>query len=250
MKISLLLMAFVVSGCSMIGPNERGVITHFGDVAGEVGPGAYFWIPFARGIAKFDLRVQKDTIETTAASKDLQDVHSNVAVNWRIDPAQVTRFYKEIGYEDAAVERIIIPAVSEVLKASTAKKTAEEIIGKRGELKADIDSGMKDRLTRYGLFLDDVSIVNVAFSKDFALAIEAKQIAEQSAKQAEYTAQKAIKDADAAVNRAKGERDSQAMVRTSLTPELLQKLAIEKWDGHFPQVTGGGPLPFINLSLK
>lgn len=82
-------------------------------------------------------------------------------------------------------------------------------------------------------------------------AIEAKQIAEQQAKQAEYEALKASKEAQAEINRAKGQAEAQRLMRQTLTPELLQKQAIEKWDGQFPQVmSGNGTLPFINISPK
>jgi hypothetical protein len=37
--------------------------------------------------------------------------------------------------------------------------------------------------------------------------------------------------------------------RLTLTPELLQKQAIEKWDGRFPMVMGGnGTLPLVNIN--
>jgi hypothetical protein len=50
------------------------------------------------------------------------------------------------------------------------------------------------------------------------------------------------------VNRAKGQAEAQRLQRLTLTPVLLQKQAIEKWDGHFPTVMGGsGTLPLINI---
>lgn len=94
-------------------------------------------------------------------------------------------------------------------------------------------------------------MVNVSFSPEFAKAIEAKQIAEQEAKRAEFEALKAEKEAQAEVNRAKGQAEAQRLQRETLTPQLLQKQAIEKWDGRFPMVMGGsGALPFINISPK
>ena len=80
-------------------------------------------------------------------------------------------------------------------------------------------------------------------------AIEAKQIAEQEAKQAEFTVQKATQDAQAEINRAKGQAEAQRLQRQSLTPEILQQQAIEKWNGQFPTVMGGGgTLPLINIA--
>jgi prohibitin 1 len=99
------------------------------------------------------------------------------------------------------------------------------------------------------LAVDDVSLVDFLFSPEFNKAIEAKQVAEQQAKQAEFVALKATKDAEAEVNRAKGQAAAQRLQRSTLTPDLLQKQAIEKWDGKFPTYMGGNsPLPFINVN--
>lgn len=248
--LSLVLLAVTLSGCAIVGPGEKAVITHFGAVQeGTLNSGIYLWIPVARGISTFDVRVQKNVIETTAASKDLQNVHSNVAVNWRIAAKDLGKFYQDVGDEDDAVQKLLIPAVSEVLKSASAKMTAEEIIGKRAELKKNIDDSLRGRLAPYGIEMKDVSIVNIDFSQEFSHAIEQKQIAEQQAKQAHYLAEKATQDAQAAVNQAKGQAASQQLIRSSITPEILRKMAIEKWDGHFPQYMGG-QLPFLQLTGK
>lgn len=76
--------------------------------------------------------------------------------------------------------------------------------------------------------VDDVPLVDFTFSPEFSKAIEAKQIAEQEAKQAEFTAVRASKDAITKVNRAKGQAGAQRLQRLTLTPVLLQKQAIEK----------------------
>lgn len=243
----MLVIAVGVSACSMIGPGEKGVHTIFGNPSSEVGSGATLWIPIVYGLQTFDLRVQKHVIETTSASKDLQPISAHIAVNWRIDPTNLTKFYKDVGDEEDAVNKIIQPAVNEVLKAATSKKTAEEIVGRRAEIKEEIDSVMGDRLKRYGLKIDDVSIMDVSFSPEFAKAIESKQIAEQQTKQAHYESERAKVDAEASVNKARGAAESQKLIQSSLTPSMLQKLALDKWDGKFPQVMGPGALPFINI---
>lgn len=233
----------------MVGPGEKGLITHFGEIQPEVlNSGVYLWIPLMRGIHKFDLRVQKDEIQTTAASKDLQDVHSIIAVNWRLDPTKVPEFYKDVGWEADALEKVLKPAVNEIFKAATAKKTAEEIVSRRAELKADIDENLNKRVSRYSIHVDDVSIVNVAFSPDFTHAIEQKQIAEQDSQRAHYVAIQAIQEAEAQRNRAKGQADAQNLLKVTLSPELLKMKAIEKWDGKFPQYMGSDKLPMIMIN--
>jgi regulator of protease activity HflC (stomatin/prohibitin superfamily) len=234
----------------IVNAGERGVVMKFGKVQeGILDEGIHAIIPVMTTVQNLSVRVQKNDVNAEASSRDLQDVQMEIAINWHIDPARVNRVFQQVGDQEQILIRIINPSVSEVVKAATAKKNAEEIITRRTELKEEIDKTLKERITSYGILIDDVSLVNVSFSAEFAKAIEAKQIAEQEAKRAEFEALKAEKEAQAEINRAKGQAEAQRLQRQTLTPILLQKLAIEKWDGRFPTVMGGqGALPFINVS--
>ena len=246
--ILLLLLAFL-RPFTIINAGERGVVMRFGKVQDTVfDEGIHPIIPIITTVKRITVRIQRDDIQAEAFSRDLQYIETDIAVNWHIEPKTVNRIFQEVGNETEVVRRIISPAVSEVVKAATAKKTAEEIIAKRTELKQEIDNQLKERLNSYGVVVDDVSLVNIDFTEEFANAIEAKQIAEQEAKRAKFDAQRAEQQAQADINRAKGQAEAQRLQRQTLTPELLQKQAIEKWDGKFPQVlTGDGALPFITI---
>ena len=206
-------------------------------------------LPLVTSVKTLSVRVQKTDLKADAASKDLQSITTDLAVNWNVDPAKVNQVFQQVGDEEQIVTSILSPAISEVLKAATSKKTAEEIITKRTELKTEIDNSLKKRLEPYGVIVRDVSLINFGFSPEFSKAIEAKQIAEQEAKQAEFTVQKATQDAQAEINRAKGKAEAQRLQRQTLTSEILQQQAIEKWNGQFPTVMGGnGTLPLINIA--
>jgi regulator of protease activity HflC (stomatin/prohibitin superfamily) len=236
----------------IVNAGERGVVMSFGKVQDRVlDEGIHSIVPIVTSVKRLNVRVQKSDINARAASKDLQDVTTDIAINWHIDPNQANKVYQQLGEQDQIVNGILTPAVAEVLKAATAKKNVEEILVKRTELKNEIDNQLKERLANYGLIVDDVSLVNFTFSPEFNQAIEAKQVAEQEAKQAEFIALRAKKEAEAEVNRARGQAEAQRLQRQTLTAELLQKQAIEKWDGRFPTVMGNdGALPFINLNLN
>jgi prohibitin 1 len=243
--ITLLKSVFVT-----VNPGQRGVLLRLGKVQdGILDEGTHPVIPFITSVKTISVRIQKTDIETSAGTKDLQSVSTNLSLNWHIEPTKVNKVYQQIGEEQAVVTQIITPALNEVLKAATPKRTAEQILTQRADLKEEIDREIKERLAVYGIHVSEVSLVNVAFSREFAKAIEAKQIAEQQAKQAEYEALKAAKQAQAEINRAKGQAEAQRLMRQTLTPELLQKQAIEKWNGQFPEVmTGNGTMPFININ--
>lgn len=248
--IIFLFLAIIFRPFTIVNAGERGVVMQFGKVQDKVlDEGIHPIVPVVTSVKKLSVRVQKNSFQSDAASKDLQKITTELAVNWHIDPTKINKVFQQVGDDQQIVIGIITPAVSEVLKAATSKKTAEEIITKRTALKEEIDSTLRNRLTTYGVVIDDVSLVNFAFSPEFGKAIEAKQIAEQEAKQAEFIALKATQEAQADINRAKGQAEAQKLQRQTLTPELLQKQAIEKWDGQFPTVMGGnGSLPLININ--
>lgn len=234
----------------VIPAGKRGVMMKFGKVQPTVlDEGLHFKSPIGMDIKPLSVRVQKTDIEVPAGTKDLQIITIALTLNWHLDPTQVNRIYQEIGSEQEIVTTVIIPAMNEVLKAATPTRNAEEILKKRADLKAEIDKAIESRLREYGIVVDDISLVNISFSPEFSKSIEAKQIAEQEAKQAEYEAIKAARQADAEVNRAKGKAEAQRLLQQSLTPELIQQEAIAKWNGQFPTVvTGEGTLPFIDVT--
>lgn len=244
MKFKILLVGFIVIVVTMfllpftiINAGERGVVMNFGKVSDNVlNEGLHFRMPIVQTVKKISVRVQKNDVKAEAASKDLQDVNMEVVINYHIDPTKVNKVFQEIGDNEDVYERIIAPNTNEIVKAATAQFTAEEIVKKRQELKGNIDKGLYERLISYGIVLDDVSLTNVDFSQEFNAAIESKQVAEQEAQKAKFIADKAIREAEARVNQAKGEAEAQRLQQQTLTAELLQKMWIEKWDGELPSV--------------
>ena len=134
----------------------------FGKVQEQVlGEGLHVIVPIVHTVQKLSVRVQKQESSAEASSKDLQDMFADVALNWHIILEEANAIFQQIGDEKAVVDRIINPAVEEVLKAVMAKYTAEEIITKRGEVKAGVDDFLTSRLAAYHIAVDDVSLVHV-----------------------------------------------------------------------------------------
>jgi regulator of protease activity HflC (stomatin/prohibitin superfamily) len=245
----ILLTAFVCCFFVVVNAGERGVLMQFGKVQPQIlDEGIHPILPIAQTVQKLSVRVQKQEISAEASSKDLQEVFTDVALNWHIIPEHVNVIYQQIGDKLAIIDRIIDPAVEEVLKAVMAKYTAEEIITKRGNVKDEVDALLTARLSGYNIAVDDISLVHVHFSQRFRDAVEAKQIAEQDAKRADFIALKAIKEAEAKVNLARGEGEAQRILRDTLSPELLQKQAIDKWNGNLPLIFGESNTKLLDLN--
>ena len=236
-----------------IGAGERGVVLNFGAVQDAVlDEGLHFRVPIMQAIVAVDVKVQKSESEAAAASSDLQDVSSKVALNYHIIPEKANIVYQTIGL--AFKERIIDPAVQEVVKAVTAKYTAEELITKRPAVSDAMKTALTERLLMHNIAVDAFSIVGFSFSKGFMEAIESKQTAEQLALKAKRDLDRIKIEAEQKITAARAEAEFLRLQRANISTDLieLRKIeanlkAIEKWNGILPQVTGSGAVPFIGV---
>lgn len=231
-----------------VGAGERGVQLRFGAVTGNVfGEGLYFRIPFVERVEKLDVKIQKDEVNATAASKDLQTVESVVALNYHLDPAGVADLYQEVGIQYNS--RIISPSMQEAVKAATAQFTAEELITKRPEVREKIKELLVGKLAVRGILLDEFNIVAFDFSKTFNEAIEAKVTAEQEALAAKNKLERVKFEAQQKIEEAKGKAEAITIESQALrnNPQVLQLRSLEKWDGKLPQFLGSDAIPFLNI---
>jgi regulator of protease activity HflC (stomatin/prohibitin superfamily) len=236
-----------------IGAGERGVVLNFGAVQKNVlGEGLHFRVPIMQSVAIMDVKVQKAVTDAASASSDLQDVTSSVALNYHIIPDKANVVYQTIGVEFK--ERVIDPAIQEVMKAVSAKYSAEELITKRPAVSEAMRATLAERLLAYNIAVDAVSIVGFSFSKIFMEAIESKQTAEQLALKAKRDLERIKIEAEQKITAAQAEAESLRLQRANISTDLieLRKIeanlkAIEKWNGILPQVTGVGAVPFIGV---
>ncbi len=235
----------------------RGVLLTWGKVEDRIlQEGLNFKIPFSQSVVLMNVQIQKTESVESTATKDLQEVSTTVAVNYRLDPLYVNEIYKELRQD--YVNRVIKPNIEESLKATTAMFRAEELITKRSVVKQTFDSILEERLSKFHIQVVAVSLTDFQFSESFSAAIEAKVTAEQQALVAKnelerirYEAQQQIIQAEAEKNatirRAEGEAVSKIIaanatartieiISSRLTDEYLEYLLVEKWDGRLPLV--------------
>lgn len=249
-SILLFLLTLALFTCFwvVVPVGEQGVWLHFGQVQPRVlAEGVHFMVPGIDRVETLSIQVQKQEISTEASSLDLQDVFADVAVNWHIPPGQVNQVFQRIGKETMVVDRVLNPAIEETIKGVMAHYRAEAVITQRDQVKAEVDQALGDRLSPYGLVVDDVALTTIHFSQQFREAVEAKQVAEQQAKQAEFVARKALREAEIEINLAQGKAAAHRLLQETLTPQVLKYQALQKWNGHLPVITGSGASPVIEL---
>lgn len=240
--VSVLVAVFVLANCfTIIGAGHTGVVLTLGKVNEEVlQEGIHIKIPFVQRIVKIDNRIVKLEVNTEAFSKDLQTVATTLAINYRVDTAKSYSIYKNIGasYEDV----LVVPAVNEVLKATTALYTAEESVTNRSLISEGLIKGLNNKLNNIGLFVTDVNIINFDFSEAFINAIEEKQVAQQQLLKAETEKQTAITNAEAEAEttriKAQAEADANNKIKASLNEQVIRSKFYDKWDGKLPQAMG------------
>jgi regulator of protease activity HflC (stomatin/prohibitin superfamily) len=261
--------AIYTTGFVRVPSGYRGVLLTWGKVEDRVlGEGLNFIIPFIQEAELVNVQVQKVESTESAATNDLQEVSTTVAVNFRVDPNYANEVYKELRQD--YVSRVITPNIEESLKAVTAEFKAEELIKRRPQVKAAFDEVLAERLSVFRIDVIAVSLTDFQFSSAFSDAIESKVSAEQRALEAKnkleqirYEAQQQVIQAEAEKNAtiARAEGEAQAaiiaanatarsieVITSQMTPEYAQYLWLTQWDGKLPAVVGDSQGIILDLT--
>jgi prohibitin 1 len=242
--ITAVVLLVALSSFAIINPGEAGVLSILGSAKdGALLEGIHFKPPFISKVDVYDVTVQKFEVPAQSSTKDLQDLTASFAINFRLDPNRVVEIRRKQGSLQNLVSKVIAPQTQESFKIAAARRTAEESITRRDELKEDFDLALSSRLEKYAVIVLDTSVVDLSFSIEFAKAVENKQIAEQQAQRAVYVAREAEQEALAEINRAKGKAEAQRLLAETLKAAggelVLQKEAIAAWR------EGGAQMPNV-----
>ena len=259
----ILVVAFISASYVVIPAGHTGVALTFGKVEDTVlQEGLHFKVPFVQKIAVMDNRIVKLDVNTEAFSKDLQTITTVVAVNYHVGKENSQTVYKNVGLNFEEV--LITPAVNEVLKAVTAKYTAVELVSSRAEVSMLLDDGLNEKLNGYGIFINELNIINWDFSEEYINAVEAKQVAEQNLIKtrteqeqalviANTEAQKRVIAAEAEANEikvlAEANAESNRIITESISELLIKYQTVAKWDGKLPTVMSGSDNMLIDIPL-
>jgi len=260
--IALIIIGIAISTVAIVPAGARGILLTWGAVnPTPLGEGLHFITPIMNKVDTMSVQTQKYEVSASAATKDMMDVATTVAVNYHLDPSQTSNMYQLVGkdYQD----RLIVPAVQEVVKASTANYNAGELLTERPAVKSQIEDSLKQRMLDRGIIIETISITNFAFPSSFNDAITAAQTAKQQAEkakndlvriqvEAEQKVAQATGEATATLTKAKAEAQSIEIRGQALknNPQVSQLEAINKWNGQLPNyMLGSGAVPFVNIPI-
>lgn len=238
-----------IKGIETIEAGHVGVLKRFGEVQEEVlNPGFNVVFPYGTEIVSLSTRIQKIQVETECFSKDLQEVHAKIALNYRLDKKMAWHVYDNIGINYK--ETVIHPAIEESVKACTSRYDAENIVVHREKVRTEIVGELTKKLKNHHLTITALSIENLDFSDKFNRAIDDKQEKYQHALmeknilaikkvQAEQKIAEARGEAQARLEKAKAEAEAQRLLHKTLTEPVLRAKLLDRWNGDVPLVVGG-----------
>ncbi|MFL6327870.1 MAG: prohibitin family protein [Nitrososphaeraceae archaeon] len=268
LKILAAIITFIViivilsESVVIVQAGHRGVVLYVGAVENKVlGEGLHFIIPFAEQVIQLEVRTLKFQADASAASNDLQEVATVIALNYHIDPNDANIIYQQLGADYS--DRIIAPTIQESVKASVAKFNAEELITKRETAKAVIAQAIRNTLSSRDITVETVFITDFKFSEAFASQVESKVVAFQkylteqnNLRAVQVVANQTVVQAQAQarsnVARAEGESQAIKVITEQLrqSPQYLQWQSINRWNGQMPYSLGSGGFPFFQLPLQ
>lgn len=207
-------------------------------------------------------------------TSDGKTVRVNLEFSYRFDEERVAQTF--ITFKGKSGETIkdtfIKPKVIAWTQEVSANYPETDIFGdKRTAINAELDTYLKEKFDKYGIVIDTVNFTDISVDAETAAAIQKKVTAQQELELANIEAQtakiQAEKDrevaeieaqknksvaeingeravieasakADALLISAEAEAQANREIAASLTPELIEKLKYERWDGKMPKVSG------------
>lgn len=207
-------------------------------------------------------------------TSDGKTVKVNLEFSYKFDVDRVADTFVQFkGRSGETIKDTFIkPKVIAWTQEVSAMYPVTDIFGdKRTEINAELDTYLKEKFLPYGIIIDTVNFTSINVDDETAAAIQKKVTAQQELELANIEAQtakvqaekdkqvaliaaekdretaqieaeqaKIIAEGEAEAKKIAAEAEAEAnrKIAESLTPELIEKIKYEQWNGELPQVQG------------
>ena len=102
------------------------------------------------------------------------------------------------------------------MKSVVAQYDADQLLKLREKISNEIKESLITRARDFNIALDDVSIIHLAFMKEYTQAIEHKQVAQQQAERQKFIVLRDEEEKNAAIIRSEGEAEAAKLINDSV----------------------------------
>ncbi|QDZ24625.1 prohibitin [Chloropicon primus] len=189
--------------------------------------GTHLMVPWFERPIIYDVRLRPQQISSATGTRDLQTVNITLRVLSRPKPTALPQVYRTLGlnYEN----RVLPSIITETLKSVIAQYNASQLLTMREAVSAEVRRRLTTRASYFNIDVDDVSIKELTFGKDYTQAVESKQVAQQEAERAKFWVERAEQEKKSAIIRAQGEAESAKLIGKAIAnnPSFITLRKIE-----------------------
>jgi regulator of protease activity HflC (stomatin/prohibitin superfamily) len=272
--VSIFVVLMIYSSYTVISPGNTGVIFNVWTGSLRTVPQGIAWrFPFITQVQSYPTALRTYTMVRRSGegssneddsidlpTREGQHITQDISVTYNTSEELAAQVFKAFrGADISEIESTFIRrTIITVAQNSAGQMSLSEVISaKRNELEDSIQKTLAHELEKMGFNLDKVNLGASHLPASLEKQMQEKMAAQQQAQQAEYELQKQQMLAKAEVAKAEGEAQStlvkakaqaeaNRLLQSTLSSNLIQSKAIDKWDGVMPQVSGGAT-PFIDL---
>ena len=272
--IALAMLLLFFSSYSVISPGNTGVIFNVWTGSLRTVPQGIAWrVPFITQVQSYPTALRTYTMVRRAGegssvgddsidlpTREGQHITQDISVTYNTSEELAAQVFKAFrGADISDIESTFVRRTIITVAQNTAGQMSlsEVISAKRNELQDNIQKNLTSELEKMGFHLDKVNLGASHLPQSLETQMQQKMAAQQQAQQAEYELQKqqmlakaevakAEGEAQSILVRAKAQAEANRLLQSTLSQNLIQSKAIDKWNGILPQVSGGAT-PIIDL---